>query len=419
MILDLCGGEASELVIAGGVPDTRRAYTLRRDRVKTLGGIDIPLNEQKRILIALGFGATETREGLSCDVPSWRPDVQGEADLVEEVCRIAGLDNVPLAPMPRPSAVARPVLNPLQKRMLAARRVLAARGLDEAVTWSFLPEAHARLFGGGDPSLKLANPISSELSDMRPSLLPNLIAAAGRNIARGFDDLALFEVGQAYSGDRPEDETLRASGIRRGLAVPRNWQGSQRPVDVFDAKADALSVLEATGAPVATAQVTADAPPWFHPGRSGTIQMGPKNKLAAFGEIHPRVLAAMDVKGPLVGFEVVLDTIPASRAKTATRAALRASDLMAVTRDFAFVVDDRIEAAAVVKAAKGADKALIGDVAIFDVFTDGMLGPGKKSLAIEVTIQPRDKTLTDKEIEQLSAKIVAQVQKATGAVLRS
>jgi phenylalanyl-tRNA synthetase beta chain len=277
----------------------------------------------------------------------------------------------------------------------------------------------AKLFGGGDPALKLANPISSELSDMRPSLLPNLIAAAGRNIARGFDDVALFEVGQAYSGDRPENETLRAGGVRRGLAVPRNWQGPARPVDALDAKADALAVLDATGVQISTTQVTAEAPAWFHPGRSGAIQMGPKNKLAAFGEIHPRVLAAMDVKGPLVAFEIVLDTIPASRAKTATRAALRASDLMAVTRDFAFVVDDATEAAAVVKAAKGADKTLIGDVAVFDVFAGGTLGAGKKSLAIEVTLQPRDRTLTDQEIEQLSKRIIAQVQKATGAVLRS
>jgi phenylalanyl-tRNA synthetase beta chain len=419
MILDLCGGEASDLVIAGEVPNTARSYTLRKDRVRSLGGIDVPIAEQRRILTALGFGATETKEGLSCVVPSWRPDVHGEADLVEEVCRIVGLDNVPLAPMSRPSAVARPVLNPMQKRMVAARRMLAARGLDEAVTWSFLPEAHAMLFSGGEPSLKLANPISSELSDMRPSLLPNLIAAAGRNIARGFADVALFEVGQAYAGDRPEDETLRAAGIRRGNAIPRHWQGAARFVDVFDAKADALAVLDAVGAQVSTAQVIAQAPSWYHPGRSGTIQMGPQNKLATFGEIHPRVLAAMDVKGPLVAFEIVLDTIPSSRAKTSTRAALRASDLMAVTRDFAFVVDDKVEAAALVKAAKGADKTLISDVSVFDLFSGGALGQGKKSLAIEVTLQPRDKTLTDEEIEQLASKIIAQVQKATGGTLRS
>jgi phenylalanyl-tRNA synthetase beta chain len=418
MILELCGGEASTLVIAGKVPDTARSYVLRKDRVKSLGGIDVPLTEQKRILTALGFGVTETQAGLQCAVPPWRPDVHGEADLVEEVCRIVGLDAVPLAAMERPSAVAKPVLNTQQKRMLAARRMLASRGLNEAVTWSFLPEAQAKLFGGGQAELKLANPISSELSDMRPSLLPNLIAAAGRNMARGFNDLGLFEVGQAYAGDQMKDETLRAAGIRRGLAVPRHWQGQARAVDAFDAKADALAVLEAAGAPVSTVQVVAEAPAWYHPGRSGTIQMGPQNKLATFGELHPRVLAAMDVKGPLVGFEIVLNAIPASKARSATRAALNVSDLMSVSRDFAFVVDDRVEADKLVKAAKGADKALIGDVSVFDVFAGGSLGEGKKSLAIEVTLNPRDKTLTDEEIEAVSAKIVAQVQKATGGVLR-
>ena len=418
MILDLCGGEASTLVIAGKVPDTARKFLLRKDRVKSLGGVDVPLTEQKRILTALGFGVTETAAGLECAVPSWRPDVHGEADLVEDVCRIIGLDNVPLAAMERPSAVAKPVLNTQQKRMVAARRMLAARGLNEAVTWSFLPEEQAKLFGGGQPELKLANPISSELSDMRPSLLPNLIAAAGRNMDRGFADLALFEVGQAYAGDQMKDETLRAGGIRRGLAVPRQWQGGSRPVDVFDAKADALAVLDAAGAQVSTLQIVAVGPAWYHPGRSGTIQMGPQNKLATFGEIHPRVLAAMDVRGPLVGFEVVLSAIPVPKAKSATRAALNVSDLMAVSRDFAFVVDEAVEADKLVKAAKGSDKALIGDVMVFDVFAGGALGEGKKSLAIEVTLNPREKTLTDEEIEAVSAKIVAQVQKATGGVLR-
>ena len=321
MILDLCGGEPSELVIAGRVPDTSRSYLLRRGRVASLGGVEVSEPRQKEILTALGFGVTEKPDGLLCAVPSWRPDVEGEADLVEEVCRIYGLDNVPFAEMPRLSAVAKPVLNPLQRRMIAARRTLAARGLNEAVTWSFLPEAQARLFGNGqrNRALVLANPISSELSDMRPSLLPNLIAAAARNMARGFLDVALFEVGQAYAGDQPEDETLRAAGIRRGNDVPRNWLKGERAVDVFDAKADALAVLDAAGAPVGTMQVVAEAPSWYHPGRSGTIQMGPQNKLATFGEIHPRVLAELDAKGPLVAFEVILSAIPAAEGQEATR----------------------------------------------------------------------------------------------------
>jgi phenylalanyl-tRNA synthetase beta chain len=254
---------------------------------------------------------------------------------------------------------------------------------------------------------------------MRPSLVPNLIAAVSRNMARGFSDVALFEVGQAYAGDRPEDETLRATGVRRGDAVTRNWQGGQRPVDVFTAKADALAVLEAAGLPISTLQITAEAPSWYHPGRSGTIQMGPQNRLATFGEVHPRVLNQMDVKGPLCAFDVNLSALPLPKNKGSARAALKASDLMAVKRDFAFVVDQNIEADKLVKAAKGVDRDLITEVVVFDRFAGGTLDQGKASLAIEVTIQPRDKTLTDGEIEVLSEKIVAQVHKATGGVLRS
>ena len=416
MILDLCGGEASHVVTAGAVPDTARSFNLRKTRVKTLAGADVSAERQKQILEDLGFGVTDAGDHFACAVPSWRPDVHGEADLVEEVCRIYGLDNIPPQPMERASAIAKPVLNPLQKRMLGARRMLASRGFNEAITWAFLPQDQAKLFGGGQPELKLANPISSELSDMRPSLLPNLIAAAGRNMDRGFADMMLSEVGHAYAGDRPQDETLRAAGIRRGAFTGRNVHGGARNVDAFDAKADALAVLEAAGASVATLQVVAGAPAWFHPGRSGTIQMGPQNKLGFFGEIHPRVLAAMDVKGPLVAFELVLNAIPGSKSKGATRAALNTSDLLPLSRDFAFVVDDKVEADKLVKAAKSTDKALISDVTVFDLYK---LEGGKTSLAIEVTLQPKDKTLTEAEIEAVSAKIVQAVTKATGGTLRS
>jgi phenylalanyl-tRNA synthetase beta chain len=418
MILELCGGEASELVVAGKVPDTSRTYALRKTRVKALGGLDLPLADQKSILSALGFGVKDVSEGLECSVPSWRPDVHGEADLVEEVCRIHGLDRIPFAAMDRPHAIATPVLNTLQKRMLSARRTLAERGFNEAVTYAFLPEENAVLFGQGQRNrdLVLANPISSELSDMRPSLLPNLIAAASRNMKRGHADLSLCEVGHAYAGDKPTDETLRAGGIRRGSAVARQWQGGVRAVDVFDAKADALAVLEAAGANVSSLQIVSGTPPWYHPGRSGTIQMGPQNKLGTFGEIHPRVLEAMDAKGPLVAFEIVLNAIPIPKAAKATRAALVVSDLLPVTRDFAFVVDAGIEADKLVKAAKSADKALIANASIFDVF---QLDGGKRSLALEVTLQPRDRTLTDKDIESVSQQIVAAVAKATGAILRT
>jgi phenylalanyl-tRNA synthetase beta chain len=419
MILDLCGGAASELVIAGKVPEVDRRYTLRPSRVKSLGGLEVPKERQIAILTALGFTVKDTAAGLECQVPSFRPDIRGEADLVEEVCRIVGLDQVPATPMRRLHAVARPVLTPLQRRTLAVRRRLASLGLNEAVTWSFLAEDQARLFGGGQAALKLDNPISSELSDMRPSLLPNLIAASGRNLARGFTDTGLFEVGQAYAGDRPEQETVRAAAVRRGAAAPRHWAGDQRAVDVFDVKADALAALAAAEAPVGNLQTVAGGPSWFHPGRSGTLRLGPKNQLGWFGEIHPRVLQAMDVRGPLYGFEIVLDAVPERRGRTALRPALEASDLMPIKRDFAFVVDDGVEAEKLVKAVRGAEKTLISDVAVFDVFSGGAIGAGKKSVAIEITISPRERSLTDQEIEAISAKVVAQASKATGATLRS
>ena len=416
MILDLCGGETSDLVIAGKAPIINRKVTLRRNRVKTLGGLNTPWNDQVKILRDLGFIVSEAAGGASAQVPSWRPDVQGEADLVEDICRIVGLENIPFAEMSRPHAVARPVLTALQKRMLSARRTLAQHGFNDAVTYAFLSEAEAKLFGGGARELKLANAISSELTDMRPSLLPNLIAAAGRNMARGFSGFALSEVGHAYAGDKAVDETLRAVGIRQGEAIARQWQGGARVVDVFDAKADALAVLEACGMAVASLQIAATAPDWFHPGRSGTLQMGPQNKLAHFGEIHPRVLAAMDVKGPIVGFEIILNAVPAARQKGTARAALNLSGLMAVTRDFAFVVDALVEAAELVKAVRSVDKQLVTGASVFDVFK---LADGKTSLALEVTLQPRDKTMNDAEIEAVSAQIIAAVAKATGAALRS
>jgi phenylalanyl-tRNA synthetase beta chain len=419
MILDICGGSASELVIAGAVPAQDRRVTLRPSRVKTLGGLDVPQTRQVEILTALGFTVRETEEGLECQVPSFRPDIRGEADLVEEVCRIIGLDKVPATPMRRLHAVARPVLTPLQRRIVAVRRRLASLGLNEAVTWSFLAESQARLFGGGQPELKLDNPISSELSDMRPSLLPNLIAAAGRNMARGFADIGLFEVGQAYGGDRPEQETVRAAAVRRGAAAARHWASEARAIDVFDVKTDSLAALAAAGAPVGNVQTVAGGPSWFHPGRSGTLQLGPKLQLGWFGEIHPRVLQEMDVRGPLYGFEIILDAVPEPRGRSALRPALEASDLMPIKRDFAFVVDDSVEAEKLVKAVRGADKVLISDVVVFDVFAGGAIGAGKKSVAIEITISPRERSLTEQEIEAISAKVVAQASKATGATLRS
>ena len=423
MILDLCGGEASQIVEAGAValrPAEERTYILRKDRVRTLGGIDVPLTRQREILDRLGFELEEVDDGLRAVAPGWRPDIHGEADLVEEVVRIHGLDRIPSAPLARPHAVARPVLTTLQLRKKKARYQLAARGLLEAATYAFLPKRHAELFGGGGRTLELANPISVALSDMRPSLLPNLIAAAGRNVARGMADVGLFEVGSIYLSDEPDGEKPMAGGIRRGFATPRHWAVKRRAVDVFDAKADALAVLEACGAPVASLQVRQGAAPqWYHPGRSGVVTLGPKTVLAQFGELHPKVLAEMDVKGPLVGFEVFLEAIPEKRRKGTTRPALDAADLMPVTRDFAFIVDEKVAAADIERAAKAADKTLIRAVRVFDVFTGADLGEGKKSVAIEVVLQPRERTLRDEDIQAIAGRIVQKVQQATGARLRA
>ncbi len=426
LILELCGGEASDVVNAGAdatPPVAERTFPLRRDRVRTLGGLEVDFDRQKDILRALGFEITETKEGLRATAPSWRPDIHGEADLVEEIVRIVGLDEIPPAPMERPFAIARPVLTPLQKRTVRVRHQLAARGLCEAATYSFLPKRHAELFGGGQRELELANPISVELSQMRPSLLPNLIAAAGRNVARGMNDVRLFEVGNIYLSDEADGEPVCAGGIRRGFSGPRHWGQARRAVDAFDARADALAALEAAGAPVASLQVAQGAAPgWYHPGRSGALTLGPKTILAHFGEIHPRVLQEMGVKGPVAGFEVFLENIPPARRKSLARAPLDAPDLMAVKRDFAFVVDAQVPAAKILQAAKGADKKLITQVNVFDVFegerAEAQLGAGRKSVAIEVTLQPRAKTLTDEEIAAVMDRIAAKVAKATGAVLR-
>jgi phenylalanyl-tRNA synthetase beta chain len=353
-------------------------------------------------------------------VPSWRRDIDGEADLVEEVARIRGFDAIPPVPLARTTAVSRPAWSAEQLRAPRAKRVLAARGLMECVTWSFVPAAQAALFGGGAEALTLVNPISSDLTTMRPSILPNLIVAAGRNAARGSADVGLFEVGPQYAGDAPEAQATVAAGVRTGQAEPRNWAAKPRPVDAFDAKADALAVLADLGVAVDRLQVAAGAAPWYHPGRSGTLSLGPKTVLAWFGELHPRVLHAMDVKGPAVGFEVLLDRLPKGRAKASrNRGALRVSDLPAVERDFAFVVGQHVTAQEIQRAAQGADKTLIEDVRVFDVFVGVALGAGQKSVAIAVRLQPVERTLTDQEIADVAKRVIAAVTKATGATLRS
>ncbi|BBE73978.1 phenylalanine--tRNA ligase subunit beta [Oharaeibacter diazotrophicus] len=423
LVLELCGGEPSEAVVAGAEPVTRRRIDFPLAEVKRLSGLDLSAGQIEGTLAALGFeveGLGDTREVIP---PSWRPDVHGKADLVEEVVRIAGLDQVRPTPLPRLASVGAKVLTPIQVRTRRAKRTLAARGLVEAVTWSFISAEQAALFGGGAPVLKLANPISADMSDMRPSLIPGLAAAVKRNVDRGTADLALFEVGQVFAGDRPKDQTTAATAVRRGTAgvdgAGRHWAGSGDAVSVFDAKADALALLDALGFDTAKAQIVRGAPAWFHPGRSGTIQLGPKTVLGHFGELHPAVLAALDVTGPLVAAEITLEAIPEPKAKAVkSKPALALSGLMPVGRDFAFVVDDAVETGRIVKAAEGADRKLIGAVQVFDVYRGEHVGAGRKSVALEVTLTPTDRTLTDEDIEAVSKAIVGAVEKATGATLR-
>ena len=417
LILDLCGGEPGHVVEAGAAPDTARAYRLDPARTQRLVGMDIPEDEQRRTLESLGF----VLDGDMASVPSWRPDVQGEADLVEEIARIASLSRLEGQPLPRPRAgVPQPVLTPLQRREGAARRTAAALGYNECVTYSFIDEGAARLFGGGEAAVRIENPISSEMTHLRPDLLPGLLAAAARNQARGFMDLSLFEIGPVFSGGEPGEQAVQLSGLLVGASAPRDPFGSRRPVDAFDAKTDAEAILAAVGAP-ARAQIDRKLDGWWHPGRAGNIQLGP-NRLATFGELHPRVLRQFDLKGPAVAFTVQLANVPLPKTRAPTRPALGASDLQPVDRDFAFVVDERVEAATIVNAAQGADKALISRVAVFDEFrgerAEAQMGPGKKSVAITARLQPRDRTLTEADLEAVSARIVEKVAKATGGTLR-
>ena len=423
MVFDLCGGEPSEIVVAGDPTPPERVIEFPVDEVARLAGMAVPLPEMRRLLGHLGFFVAGTGERVKVAVPSWRPDIEGKADIVEEVIRIVGVDRIPALPFDRGEAPRKPVLTPPQMRTRKAKRALATRGLVEAVTWSFISEQQAQAFGGGQPELALANPIAADLSQMRPSIVPGLAAAAQRNADRGFGDVALFEVGQVFRGERPEDQGLAAAGIRRGLAkaggAGRHWSAKATAADSFDVRGDALAALAAAGAPPQALQVVPGGPAWLHPGRSGTIQIGPQSVLGHFGELHPRVLEALGVDGPLVAFEVLLDRIPPAKARpTRAKPALALSAFQPVERDFAFVVDRAVKAGDIVRAAQNADRKLVGAVTVFDVYEGIGIEPGKKSIAIAVTLQPREQTLTDAQIDAVGAELAAEVAKRTGGVLR-
>jgi phenylalanyl-tRNA synthetase beta chain len=423
-VLELCGGTPSAITVVGETPAPELIVDFPLSELNRLAGVAVPLPEMRRVLGALGFFVAGQDKIVKVAVPSWRPDVHGKADIVEEVVRIIGVERIPATPFGRGENPRKPILTPLQVRSRKARRALAARGLVEAVTWSFIARPQSELFGGGKAELALANPIASDQSDMRPSLIPGLVRAAQRNADRGFPDAALFEVGQIFKGDRPEDQFTAATGVRRALAgasgIGRHWSAKAATVDAFDAKGDAFAALIAAGAPAQALQVVPGAPAWFHPGRSGTIQIGPQNVLGHFGELHPRTLEALDAEGPLVGFEVILEKIPEPKAKpTRAKPVLELSAFQPVERDFAFVVDRGVKAGDLVRAAQNVDRKLITGVTVFDVYEGAGVEPGKMSIAIAVTIQPREKTMTDEEIDALAGRIVAEVAKRTGGVLRA
>ncbi|NEX94066.1 phenylalanine--tRNA ligase subunit beta [Caulobacter sp. 17J65-9] len=418
LILELCGGEPSEVAVTGQAPARPAAFDFDPDYVHKLTGLSLPREGVLEILVKLGFEISGAGALVRVQAPSWRRDVEGPADLVEEVARIAGYGQLPSTPLPDAPIKPQGVLTPLQARARMSRRAMAANGYAEAVTWSFLKRDTAVLFGGGADALVLANPIAADLDCMRPSVLPNLVEAAGRNAARGFPDAALFEVGPIYLGDGPNDQRTVVTAIV-APRNPRRWDGRDQDA-LFELKGDLFALLEELGAPVASLQIAQGAASaWWHPGRSARVQLGPKQVMAEFGELHPAVLKQLDVAGPVYGFELVLDAVPAPKRKaTKTKPALSLSPLMPLSRDFAFLVPADKAAGDLVRAVAGVDKTLITEARVFDLYQGQGVPEGFKSLALEVAIQPRDKTLTDAEIEALSAKIVQAAEKA-GAKLRA
>jgi phenylalanyl-tRNA synthetase beta chain len=417
LVMDICGGQASHMVVAGDGAKWKREVFLANDKVERLTGMIVPKGRQAEILESLGFTIREDVAGWQVSPPPWRGDIDGAADLVEEISRVYGFDHLPMVHLPREHVVAQPAVNVAQARPLRLRRAMAERGLTEAVTFSFLAEKEAVMFGGGDASLRLVNPISADLSIMRPSALPNLLSAAARNQDRGEADIAMFEVGPVFLGDEPDQQRTAAAAIRHGAMAPREWHGSRRPVDVFDAKADAEAALAVLGVRRGSLQIESGGPDYFHPGRCGRLLQG-RTLLAQFGELHPQVAAHFGLRNALVGFELFLEDVPLAKSRGPARSYLKTSPFQPVSRDFAFILNDDVPASQLLRAVKSAAGPLVTDIQLFDVYQGKNIGDGQKSLAVTITLTPQKATLSEAEIEAISDAVIAAAGKNCGAVLR-
>ena len=417
MILDICGGEASDLVIVGSEECEERVAYLRPERLETFIGMPVTAEKSMEILQNLGFTVSFENGKIKAISPSWRGDIEGEHDLIEEIVRMIGLDEIPAVSLST-GTLPKETLSAEQHNVVVVKHELASRGMYETVTWSFADSDVAKYFRKNQEAILLQNPIVKELDEMRPSILPNLLMAVKNNIARGYSNVALFEVGPEFYGRNPQEQITSASGVRAGLTSKKDWTGYSREYDVFDAKADALSTIAAANGPIENPQITTDAPSYYHPGRSGAIRLG-KNVLAYFGEIHPSILKTLDIKTRVVAFEVNLNNIPLPRgAKGKARKKLELSQFQPVDKDLAFVVDKNVSAISIISAAKNADRNHITDVRVFDVYEGEHLPEGKKSVAIGLTFQPIEQTFTDKDIENLMNKVIVEVGKKTGGELR-
>ena len=419
MVTELTGGKPSHLTMAGDKIAPAEALSYDVGSTAALTGIDVPANTQEEILTKLGF-AIEKQTDTAWQVtrPSWRPDVHVKADIIEEVVRIYGYNNLPMDSLPKLSAIARPSVNKLQRRTSYLRRALVARDYIEAVTFSFMKEEDAKLFGGGQDELRLANPISADLNMMRPTILPNLLQAVGRNQRRGMTDLSFFEVGPVFAGVAVEAQSQICAAVRQGRIIESDWRQSDQAVSVFDIKADAMNALSAIGVSVDNLQITNEAPDYYHPGRSGSFVQG-RTVLAYFGEIHPAIASHFDVKGAVMGFEIFFQNVPAPKDKGPAKPLLVLNSLQPLSRDFAFIVDNEVTADALVKAIRAGGKPYVSDVSVFDLYQGDKIEEGKKSLALSVTLQPQKATLVDAQIVEICDNIIKNVEKKCGGVIRS